>query len=416
MSETVTLTDGSCCCGGAPCVCQACFLCKEVHRRGQAYPCAWNYTGAGFTSGDASCAVFNGTFRMTPNGTCSWRYSDASRTVVWIYNVVDVRWELRLTSGATTITYAISGPDWNCCAANAPTLIGEPGAACANYGSVTVAPETPCPCPPDPCACFPCPLCDNRLQQFPCQWRFLGTGFGDDSAVDCTRFNRTLLLSMTASCKWEYDDPTDVHVVLDLSDDVAILSLFSYTPPGNEVFVARYAVNGAAWNCCSNNALPLVLDGNQCGIQGVPATLTLQPVSPCGCGGRTGCLYCVAAPNSWRLVVAGITNGTCSDCNNANGEFTLAFFQPVVCGWQVEPAFTFCGLAQHGTWQLTEASFGAQDVFELSLIKGIADPAVVATYRVNRADWNCLGTNVMPLVSNSNHCNNYPATLTVVPI
>lgn len=423
-----------CGCGPGACVCQACFLCKEVHRRGQAYPCAWNYVGEGFESGDAACAAFNGAFRMTPNGTCSWRYSDATRTVVWIFNVTDVRWELRLTSGATTITYAISGPDWQCCGSNFPTLLTAPPGACAALPeTVAVQPEIPknCECPPDPCACFPCPLCDNRLQQFPCQWRFVGTGFGDDSAVDCTRFNRNLLLSMTASCKWEYDDPTDVHVILNLSDDVAILTLFSYTPPGNEVFVARYALAGAAWNCCSNNALPLVLDGNQCGIGGVPATLTLQPVTPCGCGGGIPALCCapdcrtgISLPREWTFTIAGITNDTfCQSCNEFNGNFTLRSAN--ACFWndfRLEPPT--CYVADITETPLQACHPRVTWILRQTAISYILTPNLygfigfLPRYVKPIEEWNCTGPNVMTFEEApfpQNKCRTFPPTVTVTP-
>lgn len=135
------------------------------------------------------------------------------------------------------------------------------------------------------------------------------------------------------------------------------------------------------------------------------------------------CCGCAAMPANWSLVVAGVTNNTCSECNSYNGTFTLAFFGTDNSGFGVEciwhaGAINVCnpGGPENYIWHLQcYREFG---YFELSpVMLGSPGSTQAPVYRKSIASWNCLGANTLTLVTyDDTNCANWPATLTVTPV
>ncbi len=118
-----------------------------------------------------------------------------------------------------------------------------------------------------------------------------------------------------------------------------------------------------------------------------------------GIATTTDCPQCNPAPRQWVVSVAGVTNGSCSDCARLNG--TLLFTHATGCYWPSNTVYP-CGI--------TDPCF-----LEYQPANTRWELFVGATYARAAADWNCLGSNVMSLVTPTG-CNNWPATLTVEPL
>jgi hypothetical protein len=125
---------------------------------------------------------------------------------------------------------------------------------------------------------------------------------------------------------------------------------------------------------------------------------------PCACCG-SGCCGCSATPANWTLTVAGLADGTCVGCANYNGTFNLASLQP--CIW-VTGLAGFCP----NTGDPYEFRCDVDGFFRLYV--GGSAGTNVAVYKALSA-FNCLGTNVLTLESNSGLCTNLPGTITVSP-
>jgi len=147
-----------------------------------------------------------------------------------------------------------------------------------------------------------------------------------------------------------------------------------------------------------------------------PRAWFMFPTTPCCPTGITGCSACAAAPAQWRMVVSGITNASCGNCNRWNGTIiltnhTLIPLSGGPCFWSspVEPGFAPCsaGCANCSRWTLVLAAVEAE-----LLIDGLS----MGVYTLPLTSFDCLGTNTLTLGRGSSDCANWPATITIEPV
>ena len=134
------------------------------------------------------------------------------------------------------------------------------------------------------------------------------------------------------------------------------------------------------------------------------------------CGGIAGCSVCAVAPAQWSLSVSGITSGACENCEAWNGEWvltndSLVFESGNPCKWStpVEPGTGPCepGCGDCSRWTLVLTSTTAALM---------ADENQMAAYRLDIEDFDCLGTNTLPKLATSLHCDAWPDSLTLTPL
>jgi hypothetical protein len=108
----------------------------------------------------------------------------------------------------------------------------------------------------------------------------------------------------------------------------------------------------------------------------------------------------------WSFSVAGLTDGTCSDCGNLNGDWLL-LHAPIVgpCTW-LGPNVPFCGPLSQGRWVL--------NVVDGNVRLGVSDPGV-GLWELPVSSFDPLGPNVMELVTDFETCEGLPATITIEP-
>lgn len=160
----------------------------------------------------------------------------------------------------------------------------------------------------------------------------------------------------------------------------------------------------------------------------------------------TGCSECTGSQIAryWELTVAGITNGTdCISCNRANGTWILLVDpdHPCTSGpclyGTLQAGLSCCTDEEYGEctgagwppaspgqsmWRMFIDDVGGTDV-ELDLIGWENPPfcstgGIYARWTLPIASFDCVGPNTLnidPGFSQTNLCDNYPATLTVTP-
>jgi hypothetical protein len=135
----------------------------------------------------------------------------------------------------------------------------------------------------------------------------------------------------------------------------------------------------------------------------------------------TECCGCDVSPYEWSLSVAGVANqtvtpptGTACDCHNGTWTLGLTARNSVtgVCTWASEPG-PCAGAPSAGMWQLS-CDPGANSV-TLST-QHTPGGGGQATYTSTLDNWDCMASNVLTLFSNSNHCQSWPATVTITPV
>jgi hypothetical protein len=127
--------------------------------------------------------------------------------------------------------------------------------------------------------------------------------------------------------------------------------------------------------------------------------------------GGSICSGCTSVPLQWSMNVSGITDNTCNICTLYNGAYTLTNV-PGLCRWE-SPSQSICnGVGTPGTgarWVLFR--FGLN--WQLRAV-GIGG-AVLANWQLSQASFACMGVNVMPSLSTTTNCSNWPANITLNP-
>ena len=130
-------------------------------------------------------------------------------------------------------------------------------------------------------------------------------------------------------------------------------------------------------------------------------------IAACGCT-QCGveCTSCPVAPATWTVTLAGITDGTCSDCETWNRQYLMTF-NPTGGG-------TAC------VWTET-ISLGCSVIkAQFSISGGTANFALfssgggVAAWELG-SGVNCFAANVLTLSGAIAECSTLPATVTVSP-
>jgi hypothetical protein len=156
-----------------------------------------------------------------------------------------------------------------------------------------------------------------------------------------------------------------------------------------------------------------------CAIDTAECCVSLSDSAGTSTSGGGGITYqCTSCPNGaprqFRLSTAGITDGSCSDCESANGTFTLTQTAALYCVWE-SASFTVCGVNK--MWQMSVVSSGGSDLFvNLSLLNTSGGLGVVANWYAVVSGRDCLVDLTVPLQNNFGQCSNIPATMTVSPI
>ncbi len=137
-----------------------------------------------------------------------------------------------------------------------------------------------------------------------------------------------------------------------------------------------------------------------------------DPLECCG----EACGICEQTPRYWKFTIAGVTDGTCTDCNEVmNGSFTV--------GWNGGCAFLATAFAGAGCfgggeqWRFAYNPVGTgggftDDTWSLSTTDGAT---VIILYELAGASFNCLSANALAKISSSGECTNWPATVTLTP-
>lgn len=227
----------------------------------------------------------------------------------------------------------------------------------------------------------------------------------------------------SADCLWGTDDGARTVTLFPLFGG-ASWRIVCRTKDGKSILV--YDLIGI-FNCCGPNRFRLNVRARTipAGCT-APTTVEIMPPPDEGCPCEediptTGdnCCACDASPITWELTVAGVTNGTCTDCATAyNGTFRLVYDPDTgpclwccdngdvigPCAGPPSPCNVWTLQCSGGVWIATPQLLPA--------------PLTNAYFYTQRTPWNCLGENILDLVtpgSPDTNCN-WPATVTVRPI
>lgn len=128
----------------------------------------------------------------------------------------------------------------------------------------------------------------------------------------------------------------------------------------------------------------------------------------------TSCAGGVEIAECWEVVIAGVTDNNCTDCDeNLNGVFLLDnpnnnnFF---TCTFTYDFSPAWC-LGNGTTITLTYSTL--QTNVTLSMPTAFGGPII--NYEIARSSFNELGSNVMSLNTSSTACSDLPSTVTVSP-
>lgn len=146
----------------------------------------------------------------------------------------------------------------------------------------------------------------------------------------------------------------------------------------------------------------------------------------CHCCGtpETGSYCTVDCPDDtfkcWEIVIAGVTDGTCSDCNeNYNGTWTLVWQSN--CAWTaVINSSSVCGSTAPAAIQMNRGGLtpgtcsGTQP--GSVVVNGPAFGGAMATWELTDiGNFNCEGDNEYTLCSSRGECATWPTTITATP-
>lgn len=130
------------------------------------------------------------------------------------------------------------------------------------------------------------------------------------------------------------------------------------------------------------------------------------------CLATTGpCCGCSSVPLRYSVPVAGVTNGTCSNCSVYNATHTLT--EGVSCIWTSPSLAAACAGTEDAFVDMQ--CVGDNMILVFNTRNG-GDVSGIAEYRKALADWSCLGANTLSLFSNTGDCATWPANLTATPV
>jgi len=139
-----------------------------------------------------------------------------------------------------------------------------------------------------------------------------------------------------------------------------------------------------------------------------PGCLCCQRVPPeCVCnwlGLQTHGSFSCYTMSKWTFTVSGITNGTCSDCTDLNGDWILCWTSGLTWESNELATDTICGNARPA-WTLTHNSGSSR--FELTGADG-------TVYALAEAGFDCLDDNTLTGVTAVPDCS-HPASITITP-
>ncbi len=301
-----------------------------------------------------------------------------------------------------------------------------------------------------------CTTCDDTISSF---WELIVTGVTDNQCSDCNKHNRTSLLEYLGSSDCRFNGPSyfgPSRIASTCNDRDHAWDLF--LPPANSSPQLRLGrgfgfdlilelASGVTFDCSGTNVFNTIVAGpndacswptslsitskarpnNNLLLIGVPSDNCQNwpseiNVSNVTCITEiTDCSDCVEGMSEcWELVVAGVSTGTCSNCNEYNGIFILQN-QPLNLPLHDACTFfypEFSAASTPGCADTNVKWFMQRIVGTWYLIAGefvsIATSLNIAVYTISAFD--CNGPNIFNLLIQNGNCSGFPATLTVEPI
>ena len=148
---------------------------------------------------------------------------------------------------------------------------------------------------------------------------------------------------------------------------------------------------------------------------------------PCCCNGSGGgggyegptiaCAGYDAIAAQWEVVIAGVTNGTCTNCTISNGTWILSDTlsgTPSLCAFAISPGFSspMCGFFGGGTALALTIEVGG---FAILQTTGVSTSNVPLRWRIDYASFDPLGPNVLTDFHAGTECQTQPSTVTITP-
>jgi hypothetical protein len=140
------------------------------------------------------------------------------------------------------------------------------------------------------------------------------------------------------------------------------------------------------------------------------------PGCPC-CGSETNCFSCddsLEMIDCWEVTIAGVTDGTCSECELVNGTWILSYVVDIAnqCTWDGDAIDNSgAGCSNIDFWRLVFTS----GEWRVRLGQGVLTQLVRYT-GLDETNFDCDGPNVLSVFGTpSGVCANFPATVTVTP-
>ena len=136
------------------------------------------------------------------------------------------------------------------------------------------------------------------------------------------------------------------------------------------------------------------------------------PRCPCciTCGGCTG-----DVPRSWSFTISGVTDATCTDCDNYNGTFQVDFLNDTgtTCLWETtERGVCTDPVTTKERWRFLINTSGKMQINVFTGNGFSAD-----TWRKTGGPFDCLTSHVL---SNDGQgtmpCDTFPSTITISPV
>ena len=193
---------------------------------------------------------------------------------------------------------------------------------------------------------------------------------------------------------------------------------------------------GSTFDYYGENVFTLITDVSSHACVGWPETITVRPrldtIVEANCNpliwrvitddgfaaSSVDDVVCWQLPRWWAVEISGVTNDVCSDCDVFNGVHLLDFFNQVIA--ESDDITTTCASGSPFTFRFSWGLDSGTWYLYLLVYYGPTTSDVYATYRKTLGSdahgINCVGANVLDLISNSSECQTWPSTVTVRPL
>jgi len=175
-----------------------------------------------------------------------------------------------------------------------------------------------------------------------------------------------------------------------------------------------------------NEAVTLTYEGSAYTDQpcnGYPLEITAEPIIDSTLEGicypgsnRTmlsgSTIVCESLPFFLEFEMSGVTDDACDSCDQFNDVVRMelsANFRT----WSSDSLVLTCSATSSGSWKLVYPIPASSDPIELSFKES---GNVVLYTGPTLADWDCYGPNTFTYDSDNGDCDNWPATITVLPL